>query len=68
MQTPVTGGEPQELTVPLEGLPDRPDRTTRLRVVLSMPSANSLRVQISDLGFGEIFPAEGGVWEKTFAV
>ena len=68
VQTPVTGGEPQELTVPLEGLPDRPDRTTRLRVVLSMPSANSLRVQISDLGFGEIFPAEGGVWEKTFAV
>ena len=68
LQTPVTGGEPQQLTVRLDGLPDRPDRTTRLRVLLSMPAVDRLRVRIRDLGFGDIFPSGGGVWEETFAV
>ena len=68
LRTPLTGGEAQEQTVRLEGLPDRPDRTTRLRVVLSMTAADRLRVQITDLGFGEIFPADGGFWEETFTV
>ena len=68
LRTPVTGGEAQELTVHLDGIPDRPDRTTRLRVVLTMPAAGRLRVQITDLGFGDIFPTGGGVWEETFEV
>ena len=68
LQTPVTGGEPQQLTVHLNGLPDRPDRTTRLRVVLTMPAADRLKVQITDLGFGDIFPTGGGTWEETFTV
>lgn len=68
LQTPVTGGAPQELTVRLEGLPDRPDRTTRLRVILSMPSPDRLQVRIRDMGFGDIFPSGGGTWEQTFAV
>jgi hypothetical protein len=68
LQTPVTGGEPQQLTVRLDGLPDRPDRTTRLRVLPSMPAADRPRVRIRDLGFGDIFPSGGGVWEETFAV
>ena len=68
VRTPVTGGETQELKVQLDGLPDRPDRTTRLRAVLSMPAADRLRVQVTDLGFGDIFPSEGGNWEATFPV
>ena len=68
VRTPVTGGEPQSLTVRLDGLPDRPDRTTRVRVLLSMPAADRLRVQVRDMGFGEIYPSGGGVWEETFAV
>ena len=68
LRTPVTGGEAQELTVHLDGIPDRPDRTTRLRVVLTMPAAGRLRVQITDLGFGDIFPTGGGVWEEIFEV
>lgn len=68
LQTPVTGGEPRQLTVHLNGLPDRPDRTTRLRVVVNMPAVNRLRVQISDLGFGDIFPSGGGSWQEVFEV
>ena len=68
VQTPVTGGEPRPLTIHMDGLPERPDRTTRVRVLLSMPAADRLRVQVTDMGFGEIFPSGGGVWEETFAV
>lgn len=68
LRTPVTGGEPQELTIRLDGLPDRPDRTTRLRVVLTMTAPDRLRVQARDLGFGEIFPSGGGSWAADFEV
>ena len=68
LRTPVTGGEPQQLTVRLDGIPDRPDRTTRIRVLLTMPGADRLKVQVTDMGFGDIFPSEGGVWEETFTV
>lgn len=68
IQTPVTGGEARELTVRLEGLPERPERTTRVRACLSMPQAGRLRVQVRDLGFGDIFPTAGGIWEETFEV
>lgn len=68
VQTPVTGGETRSLTVHLDGIPDRPDRTTRIRVVLNMPQPDKLRVQVTDLGFGEIFPSDGGSWEETFSV
>jgi hypothetical protein len=33
-----------------------------------MPAADRLKVQITDLGFGDIFPAGGGTWEETFTV
>lgn len=68
VQTPVTGGDKKILTVSLDGLPDRPERTTRLRVLLTMPSARILRVRITDLGFGEIFPSGGAYWEQSFRV
>ena len=68
LETPVTGAEPREWTIRLDGLPDRPDRATRLRVVIGMPSPGRMRVQIRDLGFGDIFPSEGGIWEETFPV
>ena len=68
VRTPVTGGEPRQLTVRLDGIPERPDRTTRIRVLLTMPEADRLRVQVTDMGFGEIFPSMGGVWEETFTV
>ena len=68
VQTPVTGGETRSLTVHLDGIPDRPDRTTRIRVLLNMPQPDKLRVQVTDLGFGEIFPSDGGSWEETFSV
>lgn len=68
VQTPVTGGDKKTLTVRLDGLPERPERTTRLRVLLTMPSAELLRVLVTDLGFGEIFPADGASWEETFRV
>jgi len=43
----------------LEGFPKRPDRTTRVAVDLSFRSAERAEVTITDLGFGELFPASG---------
>jgi len=68
LRTPVTGGDPQQLAVRLDGLPERPDRTTRLRVVLTMPAPDRLHIQITDMGFGEIFPADSGIWDQDFQV
>ncbi len=68
VRTPVTGGEAQQLTVKLNGIPERPDRTTRIRVLLTMPGADRLKVQVTDMGFGDIFPSDGGIWEETFEV
>ena len=59
------GGQKSEYCLPLEGLPDRPEGTTRLRIELAYDSPNSCRVQVEDLGFGELFPSSGKVWQAT---
>ena len=41
----------------LEGLPDRPPRTTRLHLTLTCPSVSECVLTAEDLGFGELFPA-----------
>lgn len=45
--------------LPLTGLPERPDRTTRIRLTLSTPDENVCHIDAEDLGFGELFEASG---------
>ena len=47
----------------LPGLPERPDRTTRIRLTLSTPDELTCRVTAEDLGFGELFPASHNRYE-----
>jgi len=49
----------------LAGFPERPDRTTRLAVDFAFRSADKADVTITDLGFGELFPASGAVIHET---
>ena len=58
------GGDTSSFTIALEGLPERPARTTRLRVCLAFQSAGVCKVTIKDMGFGEFFPSSGLVWES----
>lgn len=66
--TPLNGKEPREINMILEGLPERPKRTTRLHINIDMLSGNQLRIKVSDMGFGEMFRASGSEWMKIFDI
>ena len=48
----------------LPGLPDRPERTTRLRMHVEFESKSRCVATVEDMGFGEMFPASGKVWSE----
>jgi hypothetical protein len=58
-------GEKQEVVIPLEDLPIRPARATRLRLELFFVSREICKVKISDLGFGDLYPTSNRVWESA---
>lgn len=64
--TPVTRGPVKELEVILDGLTERSRGTTRLALSVKMVSAIRCRIEIEDLGFGEIAPATHKKWQEEF--
>lgn len=50
--------------IPLEGIPARPEKTTRLEIQVYFTSPEEMQVRITDLGFGEFFPPSGVVIEQ----
>ena len=65
---PLNGGEPKEVHIVLEGLPQREEWTTRLRVKASMLSRTEFCMKVEDMGFGELFPSSGAEWEKIMEI
>ena len=63
--TPLTGGNVTGRSVTLEGLPERPKRTTRLNVHIEMTAVDQAVVTIEDMGFGELFKSSGKAWTQT---
>ena len=63
--TPLTGKSPKIVQLFLDGLEKRPKGTTRLRLSMTMSSVNEVDIKVQDLGFGELFPATGKIWEHT---
>jgi molecular chaperone DnaK (HSP70) len=51
-----TTGERDLMQIRLDDLPVRPKGVTRLEIALNFRSLNELTINVSDLGFGEIFP------------
>jgi len=49
----------------LPGLPERPPRTTRLKLEMEYVSASECVIRVRDMGFGELFPSSGRTWEET---
>ena len=68
LETSVDRDGKREIAVKLENMPVRPRATTRLRIRLSMSSADRMRLEAEDLGFGEIFPSTGMKWEQEIAI
>lgn len=62
--TPMDGGNRTRCSMKLDGLPKRPNKTTRLRVTVSYESEELCVIRAEDLGFGEMFPSEGKVWTE----
>ena len=60
--TSLTGGRVSESLITLDGLPERPKRTTRLHLSIHLESADTAQLTITDLGFGDFFPATQKEW------
>ena len=58
-------GERTKVVIDLPDLPDRPPRTTRLKLGLTYESPSKCRIKVEDLGFGELFPSTGQVWQQV---
>ena len=52
----------------LKDLPDRENRTTRLRITAKPVSDKDIKIIIRDLGFGEIVPSSNKVWEHEISI
>lgn len=66
--TPLTGGHVTSRILTLEGLPERPKRTTRLNVRIEMTAVDQATITIEDMGFGELVPSSGKAWTQMVQV
>lgn len=57
--TPLDVKKKKTVSIPLEGFPKRPDRTTRVRIQISFLDEHTMDVKLKDQGFGELFPSSG---------
>lgn len=55
----------QKVSMPLPGLPPRPNRTTRLRICLECQSETVCKITVKDMGFGEMYPSSKKMWTET---
>lgn len=55
--TPLDGRNVRYIEVVLDGLPQREANTTRLHLEASMTNERTLKIQIRDMGFGEMVPS-----------
>ncbi|HPU63675.1 MAG TPA: DUF5716 family protein [Mobilitalea sp.] len=54
--------------IPLYNLPERPNRMTRLKINISCQDKHKVKLVITDLGFGDIYPALGVVAEYVLDI
>ena len=66
--TPYATQRVEKITIPLDDLPARPNKTTRIEVAISFESENRVTICIKDKGFGELFPSSGLVIRKDFLI
>lgn len=66
--TPVGGIRMEKITIPLDDLPARPNKTTVIELILSFTADNTMTVRIVDKGFGELFPASGKVIKMDYKI
>lgn len=55
--TPYGSNKKKQIQIPLEELPNRPNKTTKVRVKIVFLDDHKMEVTVQDRGFGELFPA-----------
>ena len=58
----------ESISLSLAELPARPNKTTRVEVILSFASENHVMLRVVDKGFGELFPSSGLSFRKDFLI
>lgn len=66
--TPLNGRDIKYAEVTLEGLPVRNEAASRLHMEIRMTAENCIRLEIEDLGFGELFAPGLQKWTESFEV
>ena len=63
-------GTPQtrKVRIDFSGFPQRPNKTTRMEVIISFTAENQMTVRLIDRGFGELFPASGKIIREDIAL
>ena len=59
---------PDHVRVDFSEFPQRPNKTTRIEVIVSFTAEDHMTVRIIDRGFGDLFPASGKVIRKDVAL
>lgn len=59
---------PREIEMILGGIPQRRNKTTKIRLKVELTQRSMVAVHIEDLGFGEIFPATHKTWHESFSL
>ena len=57
--TPLDTRQKKLVSIPLEGFPERPDRTTRVHIQVRFLDERTMDVHVKDQGFGDLFPSSG---------
>lgn len=56
--------ETENYNISLEGLPGRPNKTTRVEVRIKFLNKNTAVISVKDKGFGDFYPSSNRIWEK----
>lgn len=66
--TPLDGRGVRHIEIVLDGLKEHEPKAVRLRIEALMESEDLLRLNITDLGFGEFFPASNQLFTRTISL
>ncbi len=66
--TPVGSQNAQTLSVPLDEFPPRPNKTTKVEMLVSFTGERAMTVRVFDRGFGELYPSSGKMVRRDFHI
>lgn len=58
----------REETIELTGIPERPDKTTRVELQVSFLNKDTIKVIVKDKGFGGLYPSSNKIWSKEIII